>query len=212
MKRFFVLLGMLSWICQTEAQRFFFLGIEDKYYENPANWYPAYPGIASSAGDTLVIMDDMAFGAFPLELGGFLQICMGVRVHSAGGGIKVKASGQIENQGELLVRYISSSGKVVNSLGASLQVFDYHALAGATTFNAASAVFCTLASLVNEGRFDNHSRCVAGSDFSNRSAFYGVCHSLLDVRGNIILAPGCIMYLPCPTAAMPSPPQSGEAE
>lgn len=172
---------------------YFFQAVEDHLYENPANWLPAYPGTDISAGDRVVLMENVSFIGYDIRVNGKLEIGMGVSLISGENGLLVSKTGVVDNSGEIFVKYIESSGRIANQIAARIHLFNFHAFEGATTYNSASAIFTTLIDLENQGRFDNYGVCKAGNDFRNHALFYQIRYANLDVRGNIILAPGSVL-------------------
>ncbi|MEZ4825239.1 MAG: hypothetical protein R3C61_02940 [Bacteroidia bacterium] len=171
---------------------YFFRATEDHLYENPANWIPAYPGTEIAKGDRVVLLDDVNFVGFDIQVNGKLEIGMGVSVISGENGFVVNENGTIDNWGEILVSHIENYGKVYNCIAARIYLKTFRAFRGAFTYNAHSSLFATISDLENQGRFDNYGECKTGNDFLNHAIFYQVRYANLDVRGNMILAPGSV--------------------
>ncbi|MEZ4773060.1 MAG: hypothetical protein R3D00_07750 [Bacteroidia bacterium] len=172
---------------------YFFQAVEDHLYENPANWLPTYPGAEVRTGDRVVLMENVSFVGYDIVVNGYLEIGMGVSLISGENGLLVSNTGTVDNSGEILVKYIESSGRIANQIAARIHLFNFHAFEGAITHNSASATFVTLLDLENQGRFDNYGICKAGNDFRNHAFFYQIRYANLDVRGNIILSPGSVL-------------------
>lgn len=183
---------LLIQICSVSAfaTDYFFLANEDHFYENPSNWYPAYPGTHVKAADRIVILTDVNYTGFDLEVDGIMEVMLGAKITSADGAITIHKQGELDNDGELLVASIFNYGKLNNRFSAVVHVHDFVAYNGAFTHNAYSASFRTINNLTNEGRFDNYSSCFAGRDFRNEAVFNQNRHSLLDVSGELVMAPG----------------------
>jgi hypothetical protein len=194
MKQTSLLIWFLVSFFSLRAEDYFFLALEDSYYENPANWFPAYPGDQISDSNRVVLMADASFGSYDIHIAGSMEITLGVRLHSALGSLQVMPSGTLDNQGSLMVMRIKNYGTLYNRLSALIYLYEYIAYDGAITQNACSAVFETIAHIENSGRFDNYSRCIAGSDFSNSCIFNQIYASRLEVSGRTLLSTGCLMY------------------
>ena len=172
------------------AKDFFFLATEDNHFENPANWYPAYPGAKITSDDKITVMADANFSGYNIHVEGILEIMLNATVHSPNGSIIIKENGLLDNNGKLLVDRVSNYGKLYNRLSAVVHIHTYEAFSGAHTYNGYSATFRTISHLVNQGRFDNYSDCITGSDLKNTSIFNQIRHSQLQVTGALVLAPG----------------------
>ena len=172
------------------ARDFFFLATEDHHFENPANWYPAYPGTKITPEDKITVMADVNFSGYNLHVAGIMEIMLNATVHSPDGSIIIRKHGLLDNNGKLLVDRVSNYGKLYNRLAAVVHIYTYEAFSGAHTYNGYSATFRTISHLVNQGRFDNYSDCISGSDLKNTSIFNQIRHSQLQVTGELVLAPG----------------------
>lgn len=175
------------------ATDYYFLATEDHLYENPVNWYPAYPGTHVGNEDRVLVMADMYLAGFPITVEGTMEIKVGARIVSGESHIHVKPNGVLDNAGDLLVHTVLNEGMVYNRVSARIHLFAYQAFDGARTHNSASATFQTIGNLINAGRFDNYSICHAGEDFTNQAIFYQMPRSQLQIRGNCLLAPGSIL-------------------
>lgn len=168
------------------AEEYFFLASEDYYYENPANWFPSYPGTEISEDEEVVIMSDVYINGFDLKVAGKLKVTLGVKISSVKGNLYVQEGGELDNEGEILVNQVKNQGMLINRISATFYVNDYHALTGAITNNSLNAQFITVANLVNEGTFHNYSHCKAGKTFVNRASFYQTKNSQLEIAGVIM--------------------------
>ncbi|MEL6674268.1 MAG: hypothetical protein AAFR61_18825 [Bacteroidota bacterium] len=183
------LLVLIPW--DGFAKEFYFLGMEDRHYENPANWYPAYPGSKIAKGDKVVIMADVNFGFYDISVGGIMEIAMNAQMHSPQGKIMIQPEGLLDNNGQLMVEIVENNGQFFNRIAATSHLHTYVAHPGAHTYNGYSAIFRTIGPLVNGGRFDNYSACISGSDFTNTATFHQVRQSRLTVAGDMFLSPDC---------------------
>ncbi|MDX2249657.1 MAG: hypothetical protein SF052_22935 [Bacteroidia bacterium] len=186
---------------------YFFQAVEDHLYENPANWLPAYPGTKIKVGDQVLLMEDVNFVGFDIEVKGVVEVGLGVTVISGENGFVIAETGTLDNAGEVLVKDIKNYGRVHNRIAARIHLFTFHAFKGAFTHNSKSAYFITLSDLENQGRFDNYGTCKAGNDFRNHAIFHQIKYSNLDVRGTIFLAPGSVFTHSPETVAVPGKPK-----
>lgn len=188
MKRITIIIVLLALVqIATKAEDFYFLASEDYLYENPANWYPSYPGTEVAADDQIVIMSDVYFAGYDLKVAGKLKVMLGAKLSSAEGNIFVLEGGTMDNEGEILVNQVENHGTFTNRISALFHVNDYFAHSGAVTNNSLKAQFTTIGNLINEGRFDNYSQCVAGRNFENRAVFNQIRNSQLEISGEILL-------------------------
>jgi len=174
----------------AHAEDYYFLASEDYFYENPANWFPSYPGTEIAAGDQVVIMSDVYFTGYDLKINGKMKVMLGAKMSSAQGNLIIRKGGELDNEGEILVNQVDNSGTFNNRISANFHVNSYYAHSGAQTSNSLNARFITIYKLVNAGRFDNYSQCVAGRHFENRAVFNQIKNSQLEISGEIVLETG----------------------
>ncbi|GAB4402339.1 MAG: hypothetical protein OHK0039_00220 [Bacteroidia bacterium] len=184
-----LLLGGIS----LSAADFYFLATEDHYFENPANWYPSYPGTQVSAGDRMILFTDTYFQGFDLHIDGTLELKIGAELYSRDGAVVISRTGLLDNDGTVLVHRVDNHGRVRNRISANIHLHEYTAHPGAHTYNACAASFTTSANLINEGQFDNYSHCQTGENLYNRAVFNQNLHSRLDVAGELVLVPGSVL-------------------
>jgi hypothetical protein len=154
-----ILIFICLWITGVSnltAREYYFMAREDHFYENPANWFPAYPGAHITAEDKVIIYADAYFQGYNLEVDGICEVALGIVVRSADGTIVIRESGLVDNSGELFVSRIENFGRLYNRISAMIHIYDYMAYPGSFTCNFFSASFLALTSLVNEGHFDNY--------------------------------------------------------
>lgn len=193
--KFSVIFSLLCIVClpvlEVQAKDFFFMAQEDHYYENPANWYPSYPGVHISKEDRVVLMTDANANGYDIVVEGVLEIQLGAILTSSYGNLIIQAGGLLDNDGSVLVNKITNKGQVYNRQSATINIHDYIAHAGAQTHNSYSATFTTIKSLINEGRFDNYGHCKSEQNLTNVAVFNQINRSELEVAGDLQLIPGC---------------------
>lgn len=175
-----------------QANDYFFLATEDHLFENPANWFPHYPGTQVQEGDKVTIMADVSFAGYNLDVKGVLEVMLDARIHSPDGSIIIRKGGLLDNNGKILVEEVNNYGRLYNRIASIVHIYSYIAFSGSHTHNAYSAIFRTISSLINKGRFDNYSSCIAGTFFKNMAEFNQIRESQLDVSGDILLTPGSV--------------------
>jgi|GEM_PF-3443825 len=188
-KYYLLLTTLVLLATQGFATEYFFTGEYDEIYENPANWYPAYPGTELGADDKIFFQADASFAGYDIVIEGTLEITIGARIFSRENGIIIKHTGIIQNGGELLVHQIENYGKLSNSISARLDVTNYLAHDGAFTHNGASATFICSDRVINEGVFNNYSICDFRGSFNNKSIFNQIRASVLKVAGTMLFWP-----------------------
>jgi len=189
MKKFIIITILLTLVqIAAKAKDYYFLASEDYFYENPANWYPSYPGTEVAADDQVVIMSDVYFTGYDLKVAGKLKVMLGAKMSSAEGNVIIAEGGSMDNEGEILVNQVENRGIFINRISAVFHVNDYFARSGAVTNNSLKAQFTTIGNLINEGRFDNYSQCTAGKNFENHSVFNQIRNSQLEISGEILLS------------------------
>lgn len=174
-----------------QAKDFFFMAQEDNYYENPANWYPSYPGVNIEKGDRVVLMTDANLNGYNIEVAGIFELQLGATLTSSNGELIIKAGGLLDNDGSVLVAGIVNHGQLYNRQSATVNIHQYFAHSSAHTHNSYSAQFTINKTLVNEGRFDNYGRCRIEQDLTNIAIFNQINRSELEIAGDLLLVPGC---------------------
>ncbi|MEM7371489.1 MAG: hypothetical protein AAF587_22945 [Bacteroidota bacterium] len=164
---------------------------EDHYYENPANWYPSYPGVKIAKDDRVVLMTDANANGYDIVVEGVLEIQLGAILSSSDGNLIIKAGGLLDNDGSVFVKELTNYGQVYNRQSAEINIHEYIAHTGAQTHNSYSATFTTIKTLVNEGRFDNYGHCKIEQTLTNVAVFNQINRSELEVAGDLQLLPGC---------------------
>ncbi len=178
-----------------EGKEFFFLALEDEAYENPANWYPSYPGINIHEGDTISILADVYLKGYHLYIYGQLEVQLGITIHLLGGNVLIREGGVIQNGGRIIADKIENYGYLNNTLSAEINVHEYVAKPGSRTFNASSAKFITIKQFYNLGIFNNYNYCLAGDIFRNYSLFRQGRDSMLEINGKMFLSNDSIIFL-----------------
>ncbi|MDX2283701.1 MAG: hypothetical protein NW241_06040 [Bacteroidia bacterium] len=191
----FVLLTLISFFTPAAAAEYVFSATEDAFYENPANWSPAYPGDTLRAGDRAVLLSHGAFGGRRLVIQGVLEIASGVTFHMPGGMLQIEAGALLDNHGTLLADQVSNAGRLFNRMASAASLKSYEARSGAYTLNSRGASFQSAASLINGGRFDNYGSCLAALDFDNRSEFNGIRFSRLEISRDLVLSPRSVLAI-----------------
>lgn len=108
------------------ATTFYFTGIEDTYYANPANWSPFYPGTNIERGDIVILQSNCNFDGFDIVIQGQLFIELGENLNSSSSGMKIQESGIVKNEGEIALQYIQNNGKLINGLYAIIFTEKYY--------------------------------------------------------------------------------------
>ncbi|MEM6262128.1 MAG: hypothetical protein AAGI38_06435 [Bacteroidota bacterium] len=168
---------------EKPATTYYFLGVEDGLYENPANWQPGYPGTFISPKEKVIIQESVSFTGYDLEVAGKLKIGPGAELFSSRNTLRIASTGYVVNDGELKVHQIENEGKLDNSLAAEIDLYEFRAGPKAITRNAQSARFVTLGNIYNEGVFQNYSYCSIGGELDNRATFSQLSNGQLIVQG-----------------------------
>lgn len=118
MKKLLLLLfiGISPILCL--ATTFYFTGIEDSDYANPANWFPFYPGTNIEKGDVIILQSNCHFDGFDIVVEGRLFIELGESLNSSASGMKIQEGGIVNNEGEITLQYLQNNGKLINGLYA----------------------------------------------------------------------------------------------
>lgn len=190
------LLVALLWVYNKDTEPVFplslnsthylFSPIEDHLFENPANWYPDFPGLSIARNQYVMIEGDACFTGFDLQVSGVIHIGIGSRIFSPNGKIQVHAGGKLINNGEVVVASIENQGFIQNNFSATIDIESFQCLDGGFTHNARSALFTVSNSIVNRGVFNNYSLCTIGKQFLNEATFNQMPHAELRVNGTIV--------------------------
>lgn len=167
----------------TNPEHYVFSPIEDHLWENPANWYPEFPGFPITRNQYVMIEGDVCFTGFDMLVWGVIHLGMGSRIFSPDGKIQVHAGGKLINNGEIVVTSIENQGLIQNNLSAMIDIESFQCLDGGFTHNARSALFTVRNSIVNQGVFNNYSLCTIGNQFINEATFNQMPHAELRVNG-----------------------------
>ncbi|MEM7654567.1 MAG: hypothetical protein AAF399_00450 [Bacteroidota bacterium] len=198
-----LLLGFLGgiWWLNREApptavvwEEFYFSPTEDNFFENPANWMPAYPGTHIPPQSRLIVQGVAYLTDYDLTVSGQLQIAMDGQLFSSKGSLILEERAQLANEGELILHRIENRGQLFNRAAASLNVHHYDAMPGAITRNFKGASFVVNQQLRNQGLFDNYGQCSVRLRFENEATFNQLNGSELMIQGEQIqacLAPAC---------------------
>lgn len=170
----------------VERELFLFSPREDALFENPANWSPYYPGNVIGRDQQFIIEGGAYLTGFGLQVRGSLLIPIGAALMAIAEDIRIESTGELVNDGELVARNLHNEGQINNHLSARLDVGQYYAAAGASTYNAPSASFIVSDSVINYGIFTNHSLCSVGKGFLNAAIFYQMPRSELRIQGDIM--------------------------
>lgn len=164
---------------------FYFSAVEDNFYENPANWSPAYPGTLIESDQRIVIQELAYITGFDLELKGELEVSLGAALFSSAGKMIVTETAMLHNYGEVIFDRISNAGKVTNYMGAKIHVKEFYTTANGVVQNLKSASFIVIEGLYNLGNFRNYSLCAAG-EFVNESEYHQLQGGELRVDGKMV--------------------------
>ncbi|MEM6343793.1 MAG: hypothetical protein AAF927_07925 [Bacteroidota bacterium] len=181
-------------LCLTaQATVYTFTVVEDHLFENPANWYPAFPGTTIAPFDHWVIEGEMYVSAAVIRVEGNLQIGMqgaliATDYHK---GIEVALGGIIDNGGKTLVKQIDLEGNLFNRRSCRFSVEKLLAKPTALTQNYGNLE--VEEQFRNEGRFDNYFSCTVRGDFRNLAVFNQIRKARLVVAGEIFFQPGCVL-------------------
>ncbi|MEO0469530.1 MAG: hypothetical protein AAF206_07920, partial [Bacteroidota bacterium] len=159
---------------------------EDHFFENPANWSPAYPGNQIAPGDTIVLHELTYVSGFPISISGNLTILPKAQLFSADGAINIHPGGSLDNFGELFVPSVDNAGKLDNHLAALTDIHSYHAQPTAITTNLKNGSFKVNRTMLNQGQFYNFGQCIVGQEMVNDARFYQDPHSELFINGQSI--------------------------
>ncbi len=162
---------------------YLFSPIEDHLLENPANWYPDFPGLPIARNQHVMIEGEACFTGFDLQVAGAVHISIGSSIFSPNGKILVLAGGELINNGEIMVASIENQGLIQNNLSATIDIGSFQCLDGGFTHNARSALFTVSNSIVNQGVFNNYSLCTIGKQFINEATFNQMPDAELRVNG-----------------------------
>lgn len=126
MKKLFLLLVVGISPLLGLATTFYFTGVEDTYYANPANWSPFYPGTNVEKGDVMILQSNCNFDGFDIVVEGKLFIELGENLNSSSSGMKIQEGGVVNNEGEIALQYIQNDGKLINGLYAIIFTEKYY--------------------------------------------------------------------------------------
>lgn len=110
----------------TQAKQYIFTGKENMFYENPENWFPEYPGNVIHGNDIVIIQSALNFEGFDIIIEGKFMIELGETVSSGSGGLLIRYSGLLQNEGEIGVTFIENYGKINNGLQAVIFTDKYY--------------------------------------------------------------------------------------
>lgn len=177
----------------TQATVYTFTAEEDHLFENPANWYPAFPGTTIAPFDHWVIEGEMYVSAEVIRVEGNLQIGMQgalirTEYHKR---IEIALGGILDNAGKGILNQIELEGNLFNRRSCTLSVEELQAKPTALTQNY--GILNVEQQLHNEGRFDNYFSCIVLGDFRNLAVFNQIRQARLEVSGEIFFQPGCVL-------------------
>lgn len=191
--RFLLCFPLLLLSLNLQATVYTFTVVEDHLFENPANWYPSFPGTSIAPFDHWVIEGEMYVSAEVIRVEGNLQIGMqgafiGTDYHKR---VEVALGGIIDNGGKGILKQILLEGNLFNRRSCAFSIEQLLAKPTALTQNY--GVLEVEEKLYNEGRFDNYLSCVVLGDFRNFAIFNQIRKARLDVSGEIFFQPGCVL-------------------
>ncbi|MEM6263552.1 MAG: hypothetical protein AAGI38_13655 [Bacteroidota bacterium] len=128
MKYFILLLlgAAMSFPMNLTAQEYYFLALEDCQYDNPANWYPVYPGEYVQPGTKVVIQEDASLGSIELEVDGELIISPGSMLSAHKGSIQVNPNARLTNHGMLMAKTLHNQGAMHNGQHSYMLLVAYY--------------------------------------------------------------------------------------
>ncbi|MEL6652802.1 MAG: hypothetical protein AAFQ87_18525 [Bacteroidota bacterium] len=170
-----------------------FTAAEDHLFENPANWYPAFPGTVVKPFDHWVIEAVMYVSVEKIRVEGNLQIGMqgalvGTDFHQT---VEVPLGGIIDNGGKAIFKRIELDGNLFNRRSCRFSIDYLWARETALTQNYGHLAIGER--FQNEGRFDNYLECEVLGDFRNLAVFNQIRQARLEVSGDIFFQPGCVL-------------------
>jgi len=192
-RRILIGLPFLLLCLNTQATVYTFTVVEDHLFENPANWYPAFPGTTIAPFDHWVIEGEMYVSAEVIKVQGNLQIGMqgaliGTEYHKR---IEIALGGIVDNGGRTLLKQIDLEGNLFNRRSCELSI--ERLLAKPTALTQNYGMLEVEEQFYNEGRFDNYFSCIVMGDFRNLAVFNQIRKARLEVAGEIFFQPGCVL-------------------
>lgn len=176
-----IIFTILFFIAQLSfALNYYFSGVEDNLYHNPANWSPAYPGTIIREQDIVIIQSDVSIGNDIIEVKGKVEIELGTYFTAESGGIKNLKSGFIINNGIINIHLLDNAGRFENQVLGRLNLINCNNRKQAVINNYFSGKI-TSEKLVNEGVFHNYSKCAVSFLF-NKSEIFQYSKARLEVK------------------------------
>ncbi|WNJ16776.1 hypothetical protein [Pontibacter sp. G13] len=166
---------------------FFFVGEEDNFYENPANWQPSYPGTNIASNQKVVIQEPVYLTGYDLSILGTIQIAIDAEVFSAENGISVLKDGLLINEGSMILHHLDLAGELTNRQTGSIVVKQLKAAEIAKTRNLKGGEMEVSQLLQNLGNFENYGICKVGDTLDQHGSFRNMTGSELYVKGEAVM-------------------------
>lgn len=174
---------MLLGSCQfLSATSYTFTATHDHYFDNPANWFPHYPGTDIQSTDTLYLIQSAHFKGYDLQIAGHLSIALGVELFSAKDGLVLHAEGSVDNHGQLNLHHLFTQGYVCNRMGANLSTHYVVVSNSGFLHNACCAHLTVYHTLTNAGTFHNYGSCAVMQCWSNQAQYFQAAHASLVLK------------------------------
>lgn len=175
---------LLVVVKQDNYKDFHFEPTEDSFFENPANWQPAYPGTHIQAGDRIILHGPAYATFYDIKLEGAMEIYAEGSFYSFNGNLEILPGAEIQNHGELMVNELTNAGIIDNQSSATVDVMHYTGDEGSVMNNLLGANFTSAGNMVNKGIFNNYGLCAVRDEFKNLATFNELPGSELVVHGN----------------------------
>ncbi len=166
------LLIPLFWCQILAAKSYSFQATKDHFWTNPDNWFPTYPGTQLAATDTIHVLANVHFQGFDLQLEGCMHVALGVRIFSAKQSLIIHPSGRLDNEGNLNLHSLISSGKAYNRLSGRVIANHIRCMTGSDLYNANTASICIYHTFDQAGNFYNYGLCEVHNVWQKRAFYY----------------------------------------
>ncbi|MFN0200638.1 MAG: hypothetical protein ACKVTZ_03920 [Bacteroidia bacterium] len=184
----FALLILVAFTAQ--ATDFYFLGMEDNAYENPANWSPTYPGNVIEENNRVYIQADAYFNNFEVIVKGQMEVVLGATLYGNGNVITVKKGGTFVNNGDSNLAKLENEGKVENGISANLLVESFANGLYGSFFNLKGATFTVNKNLINEGNMQMYGENVVKGNVQNYAQIQVNPNASFTVKGTMTTTAG----------------------
>lgn|GEM_PF-1819959 len=169
-----------------QAKDYFFTGVEDALYVNPANWEPNYPGTTLLPEDHVYIQAEAIFIGHNLDVEGQLEVLPGGILRGINGSVSIAQGGKLTNQGEILVDELYNNGACVNGFASTMKLNTYIGTESSWMQNLSSSYMVLTKNLVNKGQICHYGELDIRYDLHNEGKINLNNSSVLAIHGNLM--------------------------